>query len=295
MTDPAASLLLINPHSRRGRRQRAEALAHLTRLGLRVVLPDSHGEFDPDCLIRRYADQVDRVIIGGGDGSLNQAAAALLETGLPLGILPLGTANDLARTLGLPLALSQACQVIAQGRVTAVDLGQVNHRYFFNVASLGLSVRVTAHLRPDSKRRWGVFSYAIAALKAILRLRRMHATIRIGAEVRQVRTLQIAVGNGRFYGGGLAIAHDARIDDGRLDLYSLEVRRHRDLLWLLPGLLQGRLPPCFTARCGPDDTIEILTRRPHRISCDGEILSCTPACFRVLPGAIRVYVPGTRG
>lgn len=291
MADDAASLLLINPHSRRGRQFRREALAHLAGLGLQVVLPDPDLEFDIDQLIRRYAGQVRRVIIGGGDGSLNRAAGALLATGLPLGILPLGTANDLARTLEIPVSLPQACRIIARGHRQAIDLGQVNSRYFFNVASLGLSVRVTRKLSPDSKRRWGVFSYALAALRAVIRLRRLRATIRIGEQVRQVRTVQIAIGNGRHYGGGLAIAHNARIDDGRLDLYSLEVRRRRELLWLLPGLLQGRLPSSFTASCGPDEYIEIRTRRPHRISCDGEILSRTPARFRVLPGVIQVYVP----
>jgi diacylglycerol kinase family enzyme len=103
----------------------------------------------PD-LIRRYSDRVDLIVIGGGDGTLNAAADGLVDIQLPLGILPLGTANDLARTLGLPKTLSGACGVIAQGRRQAIDLGWVNGKHFFNVASLGLSVKITQQL---SKKR----------------------------------------------------------------------------------------------------------------------------------------------
>ena len=117
--------------------------------------------------IVEHRREVDLVIIGGGDGTLNAAADALIETGLPLGILPLGTANDLARTLGIPADLVAAGQVIAAGRTHRIDLGRVNGKHFFNVASLGLSVQVARELDADLKRRWGVLGYAFIVWRAI--------------------------------------------------------------------------------------------------------------------------------
>ncbi|MHC5722287.1 MAG: diacylglycerol kinase family protein, partial [Nostoc sp.] len=89
------------------------------------------------------------VIIGGGDGTLNAAVDALVDTQLPLGILPLGTANDLARTLEIPNSLSEACKIIAYRNLHRIDLGWVNGKHFFNVASLGLSVKITERLTKE--------------------------------------------------------------------------------------------------------------------------------------------------
>lgn len=119
-------------------------------------------------MIRSMRGRVDRVILGGGDGTLNPSAAGLRDSGLPLGILPLGTANDLARTLGVPEDPERAAAVIADGRTTRLDLGYVNGRPFFNVASLGLSVDITRRLTKVMKRRWGRLAYPIAAAAVIL-------------------------------------------------------------------------------------------------------------------------------
>ncbi|MHC5828099.1 MAG: diacylglycerol kinase family protein, partial [Nostoc sp.] len=118
-------------------------------------------------VIFRYQHQVELVIIGGGDGTLNAAVDALVDTQLPLGILPLGTANDLARTLEIPNSLSEACKIIAYGNLHRIDLGWVNGKHFFNVASLGLSVKITERLTKEVKRRWGIFAYAATALQVI--------------------------------------------------------------------------------------------------------------------------------
>lgn len=117
------ALLLVNRRSRRGRKLLKPAIAQLEAAGFELVQPylDRHSDYSE--LITAHRDRVDLVIIGGGDGSLNAAARGLVETQLPLGVLPLGTANDLARTLALPTDLSQACQVIARGQTQAVDLG----------------------------------------------------------------------------------------------------------------------------------------------------------------------------
>ncbi|ABB58209.1 lipid kinase [Synechococcus elongatus] len=287
------ALLLVNRRSRRGRKLLKPAIAQLEAAGFELVQPylDRHSDYSE--LITAHRDRVDLVIIGGGDGSLNAAARGLVETQLPLGVLPLGTANDLARTLALPTDLSQACQVIARGQTQAVDLGWVNGYYFFNVASLGLSVKITQGLTSGVKRRWGVLAYALVALRSLWRFRPFRAEIQIGDRRLQTKTVQIAVGNGRYYGGGLSVAHDAAIDDQRLDLYSLSINHWWQIVPLLPSLYHGRYPSPLTEQCGPGETIEIRTRRHRHINTDGEIHTTTPAQFRVIPQALRIFVPVT--
>jgi hypothetical protein len=161
----------------------------------------------------------------GGDGTLNACASALVETGLPLGILPLGTGNDLARTLAIPTALEAAADVIVAGRQMHIDVGEVNGVPFLNVASIGMSVQLAEELTADVKRRFGALGYLVAAMRTLRKARSFRASIASPAGQVHVRTLQIAVGNGRHYGAGMTVAAHARIDDQLLDLYSIETSR----------------------------------------------------------------------
>ena len=250
----------------------------------------TEGPCLPD-LIRSLGSQVDRVVMAGGDGTLNAAAPGLLATRLPLGIIPLGTANDLARTLRIPLDLAGAARIIATGRRRRIDLGEVNGHPFFNVASIGFGVDLARALTRDSKRRFGVFGYAVAGLRALDRLLPFRADIVHGGDRYVSRTVHVAVGNGRHYGGGMTIAETARIDDGQLDVYSLEVTSVWRLLRLLPALRTGRVQGWAEIRTAAGEEIEIRTAHTRSVNTDGEITARTPAYFRVLRGAVEVFVP----
>ena len=285
------ALLLVNRHARHGQNRITEAIEQLKKLGFDLQEESMDNPQQLPELIRRYQNRVDLVIIGGGDGTLNAAADALVETQLPLGILPLGTANDLARTLEIPNSLPEACEIIAKGQVRRIDLGWVNGKYFFNVASMGLSVQITERLTKETKRRWGIFAYAITALQALWKARPFRAEIRIEGESIRVKTVQIAVGNGRYYGGGMAVAHDATIDDRRLDLYSLELKHWWQIIALLPAMRGGRHTDFPGVRALRGQEIQVYTNKPRPINTDGEITTHTPADFRVIPQALAVLVP----
>jgi YegS/Rv2252/BmrU family lipid kinase len=285
------ALLLVNHHSRQGQERYQEAINCLNELGLKLITESTENPRQLGDMIRRYQQEIDLVIVGGGDGTLNAAVGAIVDTQLPLGILPLGTANDLARTLGIPNSIPQACQIIANGQLRRIDLGLVNDKYFFNVASLGLSVKITQELTKEMKRRWGIFAYAAIAFQVIWKSRLFSAEIRINDQSFHVKTVQIAVGNGRYYGGGMAVVHDAAIDDQRLDLYSLEMDHWWQILPLLPAMRQGRHIDWPNVRALQGQEITVYTRKPHSINTDGEITTHTPAVFRVLPQAIAVFAP----
>jgi diacylglycerol kinase (ATP) len=285
------ALLLVNHHSRQGKKSLPEAMRHLDELGFKLIEESCEHPKQIPALIQRYQHEIDLVIVGGGDGTLNGVVDGLVGTQLPLGILPLGTANDLARTLGIPNSLPEACKIIANGQLRRIDLGWVNGKHFFNVASLGLSVKITQRLTKEAKRRWGVLAYATTALQVIWESRPFSAEIRLNGESVKVKTVQIAVGNGRYYGGGMAVVHDATIDDQRLDLYSLEIRHWWQIIPLLPGMRGGRHINLPNVRALQGQEIEVYTSKPRPINTDGEITTYTPAKFRVIPEALSVLVP----
>ena len=285
------ALFLVNQHSRKGQKLLSQATAQLQALDFELIIESTdHPRELPDT-IRRYQNQVELVIVGGGDGTLNAAIEGLIDTKLPLGILPMGTANDLARTLGIPTSLPEACQVIASDRVRLIDLGWVNGKHFFNVASLGLSVQITERLTKEVKQRWGVFAYAFTALQALWSARPFRAQIIINNESFSVKTIQIAVGNGRYYGGGMTVAEDATIDDRRLDLYSLEIKNWWNIIALLPAMRQGNHGRLPNVRAWEAQEIEVYTSKRRPINTDGEITTHTPAKFRVIPKALAVIAP----
>jgi YegS/Rv2252/BmrU family lipid kinase len=203
----------------------------------------------------------------------------------------MGTANDLARTLGVPTDLDQAARIIAEGHTRRIDLGLVNHQPFFNVASIGLSAELAQELTREMKRRWGRLGYAVAALKVLSRARPFRASIESGESSVRVRTLQIAVGNGRYYGGGNAVQKDAAIDDQHLDLYSLELRRAWKLALMARSFRYGEHGAWEEVRAIRAKEFTVHTRRPRPVNCDGEIVTQTPAHFTIRPRAVTVFAP----
>ncbi|HEX2219193.1 MAG TPA: lipid kinase [Gemmatimonadales bacterium] len=288
---PSRALLLVNPRARRGAEGVEEIAAGLRDAGLDLIVEPTEDRAACAGLIRRHAGEVDRVVVAGGDGSLNAAVPVLVDVGLPLAIIPLGTANNLARTVGVPLDVEGATATAAGTRRRVVDLGRVNGHYFCTTASIGMSVAITEELSPEAKRRWGPLAYVLASLKVIRRSLPFHADITWEGGTRHTRTVQIVVGNGRHYGAALAVAHDATIDDARLDLYSLEVNHWWELLRLAPSLKWGTHVKRREVEALRARSYEIRTRRPMPIDLDGELGAETPARFEVVPRALEVFVP----
>lgn len=286
-------LLLFNEKARRGG-EGVDAVVKRMRAGGLAVTTEPFSAL-PEIArdIVRLREQADAIVLCGGDGTIASGAMAVMESGLPLGIIPMGTANDLARTLAIPMDLEKAADLIVSGWTQTIDVGSVNGHAFFNVASIGLSSELARTLDAGLKRRWGRLGYVIAALKVAARARPFEATIIEKDEPISVSTYQIAVGNGRHYGGGNVVEESAAIDDGRLDLYSLEMGSVWKLALMLRSFRSGRhglWREVRTARCVK---FQITTKRPMPVNTDGEIVTSTPARFEVHPGAIRVFAPET--
>lgn len=293
---PRRALLIVNENSSQGRGDLRPVLDILRHDGgMEVTVRKSHSREHVAEIIGQDGDGVDMVIMAGGDGTMNTAVDVLYERGLTLGVLPLGTANDLARTLGIPAGIQAACRAIAHGRQHRIDLGRVNGKLFFNVASVGAAAQLSKHLDRELKERWGVLSYPIRVRDVLEQANAFDAEIvDEDGHAESVRSIQIAIGNGRCYGGGMKVAEDSAIDDGRLDLYSLEPQSMWRLVLTLPFIRSGHHGKLEGSVAMSGTRFTVRTAEPMEVATDGEVTTRTPAVFEVLPEALSVMVPNGR-
>jgi diacylglycerol kinase (ATP) len=291
--------LIVNTRSRSGERTFFEALDRLEELG--VPLGATYAIRDPVRLPETVREVLHKgsgyklLILGGGDGSVSSVVDFLAHHEVILGLLPLGTANDFARTLEIPADIEKACETIAGGRVVDVDLGLAGDNYYVNVASVGLSVGVTQALSPQLKRRIGALAYPTAAIRAFLSHEPFSARLTFPdgdhEPVEYGRLLQVAVGNGRFYGGGMVVAPQSGIDDRSLDLYAIELGRHRDLIGAARYLKSGDFIRSESVSHYRTEQVRLETEPELPVNIDGEVVTRTPQDFSVAHNALKVLVP----
>ena len=285
-------LVLINPNS--GRAPEAEGAVESLRhasdgFEVEVERPDSL-EASRKTLERR-AREFDALVVAGGDGTFHGLAKVLKRAGKPVGILPLGTANDLARTLGIPFDLHQAAGVIAGGHRKRIDLGRAGRELFFNVATVGLGAEVPRFHSGERKRRLGILNYPLSLWLAWRQNRSFRCRIECDGDTVRGRFIHIAIGNGPHFGGGLVVDEDCRIDDETLYLYAIKPVGFWRLLRLAPWIRAGQLRPWPEVITLRGARIALHTARRRSLNLDGEMSGHTPRVFTVEPKALEVFVP----
>jgi diacylglycerol kinase (ATP) len=297
--DAGCAALIVNTRSRSGERAFFEALDRLRDLG--VPLGTTYAIRDPARLPETVREVFDEdsdyrlLILGGGDGSISSVVDFLAHRDVALGLLPLGTANDFARTLEIPADIEGACQTIASGKVVDVDLGLAHDNYYVNAASTGVSVKVTQALSPQLKRRIGALAYPVAAIRAFLDHDPFSARLTFPDSdhepVEYGRLLHLAIGNGRFYGGGIVVAPEAGIDDRRLDVCAIELGRPRTLIGVARYLKSGDFIRMEGVHHHRTERVRLETDPELPINIDGELVARTPQDFSVAHNALKVLVP----
>ncbi|HEX2115140.1 MAG TPA: diacylglycerol kinase family protein [Alphaproteobacteria bacterium] len=237
----------------------------------------------------------DALVVGGGDGTIGTAAAHLAGTGIPLGVLPLGTLNHFARDLRIPDQLELACMVIAECNAQTVDIAEVNGQTFVNNASIGIYPYML-EIRDRQRRALGLGKWGAMVLAFGWMMRRfpMHRlTIRTGEGERRRKTPCAFIGNNRYAVEGAALGTRAALDRGELCVYVARSASRLHLLWVLLKAAFGRMRPLLDF---DEIRAEALTidSRAHRlrVALDGELRKMVPPLrYRSRPGALRVLAP----
>lgn len=235
------------------------------------------------------------MILGGGDGTLACLLDAVLETASTLGVLPLGTANDFARSLQIPFDLEQAARVIEQGNVRRVDVGKVNGISFLNAVGIGVGPEVTRELDADSKQHLGVLAYPVSLVSAMRNSQPFSVRIEVDGETHQTHCIQLTIGNGIHYGGGMTIHEDAQLDDGKLTVICVRQQSAWHMARRFFALRWGELSsdPDLLVLRGPQ--VRVRTRKSMPASADGELVAETPLDCVSRRQELRVFAPTPDG
>jgi len=244
---------------------------------------------------RAVAEKPQLIVAGGGDGTLNAVAGALVGSDIAFGILPLGTLNHFAKDLHIPLDLDQATQNIVAGHTIKVDVGEVNDRIFLNNSSLGIYPRIVLD-REKGQKQWGLGKWPAFVWATLTTLRLypfMRLRLSLNGKEQEHRTPCVFIGNNEYLMEGFNIGERECLNAGQLSLYVVQRTGRLGLLRLALRALFGRLRQAKDFEAFTAKEILIETRHKHlRVATDGEItVMSTPLRYRVRPGALRVIVP----
>ena len=281
---------MINDRARIAAERATEVERAFNAGGYEVVTESLGTRTAAEIIESRRAETFDVAVVGGGDGTIRASLAAFVGKPMPLGIVPLGTFNDLARTLAIPLQPAKAVEVILSGRRRPIDVGCVNGQYYLTEASLGISTHIARRQTPEVKRTLGVVSAVTVTATTVWHARPFRARVAYDGRVEDLRTIQLTVANS-FHFGGLITNRTASLDDGQLELYSLQIEHWSDAFGLIKPILRQEVRDSSAITTRRADRFEIRTRRPRHIYADGEPVASTPATFAVLPRAITICVP----
>jgi YegS/Rv2252/BmrU family lipid kinase len=291
---PKQAVLVVNAHSRRGRDLFREAVEKLREAGLE--LSAAHAVRNPKELIPTVREAVrsgaPMVIVGGGDGSLSSVVDEVVERDCVFALLPLGTANSFARTLGVPLDLDGAIRTIATGRRRRIDLGMIDDDYFANCAAMGLSPMIGEGIPHNLKRYLGRLGYLIWATWCLIRFHAFRVTVKGEGIDETLWATEVRIANGGHH-GGVELIESAEVDSGQIVVQAVVGRRASSLVWDWFAKYWKLPTRDRTTREFHGARLTIETRPRQRISIDGEVVARTPVVAQVAECAIEVVVPAS--
>ena len=261
------------------------------RLGDELVTvdgPDEARAQASDAVSRGY----DLVVAAGGDGTAGQIATQLLGSETVLGVLPLGSVMNIARSLGLPRELDAAADIIATGEVRSIDVGDARGRPFFETASVGMNA---AMFRAAESFDHGDWTAIARTIWVAIRYRPARMSIDLDDEQVRTRALMVTISNGPYTGAGMTVAPEARLDDGRFDVRVFRRFSKPRLIRHLVSIAFGRYRYAPEVDSYRSRFVRIEGTRPLPARADSRDLGTTPVELSVRPAALKVVVPRADG
>ncbi|WP_018131450.1 diacylglycerol/lipid kinase family protein [Effusibacillus pohliae] len=286
------TLLIVNQQAGKGKTKRRwpELQRQLERFGIRYDVHLTSRPKEATEVARQAAAQYARVIAVGGDGTVNEVVNGLAGQPAAFGVLPSGTGNDFARMLQIPNNPYLAVQRLAVANERPADLLQLNGTYIAGAIGIGFDGAVAEDIdRAPWKKHAGSFAYVLGVLKLLFQFPPF--TLRLQIDDRELlfpKCWLAAIGNSKFYAGGMKICPDAQHDDGLLDICVVHNLTQFELLKLLPSVFSGRHVLHPNIVCLQGKSVRVRTDRPVPMHGDGEIFGKTPGDITIHPHALRV-------
>jgi YegS/Rv2252/BmrU family lipid kinase len=229
-------------------------------------------------------------VVVSGDGMIGAVGGAMAGSETPLGIVPGGRGNDLARGLGIPEEPEEAVDVLLAGETRWIDVGEVNGRRFLGIVSVGFDSEAN-RVANETRFLRGNLVYAFAALRTLIGWKPARFTVRVDDERYRFTGYSVSVANNRAFGGGMFIAPDAELDDGQFDIVTVGEGSKLGFVGNLPKVFKGTHVEEEQVSVFRASHLELTASKPFPVYADGEHLSDLPASLRVLPRALSVIVP----
>jgi diacylglycerol kinase (ATP) len=286
--------VIYNPAAGRGKARRwvREVEEHLRGRGARVDCEPSTG---PGDLVRIAAESsragYDRVVVCGGDGTLNLAVREFDLGRGTLALIPSGSGDDFAKVTGIPRKIRAACDVVIDGQVREVDVALANGLRYLGVAGLGFDSEVADFANNHVKILRGSAVYLYAIFRVLPKFTPRPVRIRTENGARSEEIMFAAVGNSRQYGGGIRITPDAKLDDGLLDLCIVHKTTRVELLKTLPKAYSGAHVKSPFVEMGRGREFHFDGDQPMAVYADGEPLTKTPVSFGLAAQKLKIVVP----
>lgn len=239
---------------------------------------------------RAVKESFDVVVVVGGDGTINEVASALVNSGTAMGIVPVGSGNGLARTLQIPDDIGSACNLISTGRVSAIDVGKANNRYFFLVAGFGFDAIVGK--RFDESPQRGPLPYFYLSAKEYLTYRPQKMKVQFNDVVHEINPFVLAVANGQQYGNNALIAPEAKLDDGLLDVCIVHQLSFLRLFDAIPKLFNGTIENYASAELHKTQSLLVERQVADYMNIDGEpVWEEAVVKISLIPKSLRIVTP----
>jgi YegS/Rv2252/BmrU family lipid kinase len=288
---PKSAILVVNAASRSGADAFAEARAKLAAAGIELI--DAKAVRQPKRMgaaIKAAVSRAPMVIVGGGDGSLSSNIEHFISGDTVFALLPLGTANSFARTLGIPLDVDGAIAVIANGEPRKIDVGCINGEHFLNAAALGLAPKVAETVPHGLKRSLGRLGYLLWAGWSAANFNAFRLTVDDGRRRHTVWATEARIANGRFH-GGMELIESADVESGEIVVQAVTGRSVVGLGWSYLAAAAKLDARQATTREFRGRRLTVSTRPRMQVSIDGEVGPETPLEVSAVPEAVVVAAP----